>query len=116
MPFFLQQALCCSVCSNLNLGGALLILCKVGTSFTTAYQSIREMNVTAGLGQFNGSLVEPYLQQVNYQVPYFALASTDNFIKNPMFSVALDQTSVKTQHATSIFFPEVPISCIHKPT
>ena len=71
----------------------------VKTSVITAYSPIDTFNVTAGTGKFNGSFVEPFLESIENVVPYWALASTYNFVKNPLFSI-----------------PSQPISCPNRGT
>lgn len=62
-----------------------------------AYIPTDTFQVTAGTGPFNGSFVEPFLDSIGNVVPYWALASTYNFIVNPLFSI-----------------PSSPISCLSK--
>ena len=60
----------------------------VKTSVVTAYDHKDTFHVTAGTGPFNGSFVEPFLQSIDNVVPYWALASTYNFVTNPVFSIS----------------------------
>ncbi|GAB7354876.1 hypothetical protein MBLNU459_g5518t1 [Dothideomycetes sp. NU459] len=57
------------------------------TSTVTAYNNTDTFHVTAGTGQFNGSFVEPFLKSIGDVVPYWALASTYNFVTNPLFAI-----------------------------
>jgi hypothetical protein len=71
----------------------------VKTSVITAYNQTDTFHVTAGTGQFNGSFVESFLESIDNVVPYWALASTYNFVTNPLFSA-----------------PSRPISCPRRGT
>lgn len=59
----------------------------VRTSAVTSYSTGDTLRVVAGTGSFNGSWVGPFLQSIDNVVPYLALASTYNFVTNPLFSV-----------------------------
>lgn len=65
----------------------------------TAYIPMETLNVTAGTGRFNGSFVEPFLENIDNVVPYWALASTYNFVKNPLFSTSSHPVSCPNRGA-----------------
>ncbi|EAS30478.3 uncharacterized protein CIMG_05957 [Coccidioides immitis RS] len=87
----LKISLACAVW----LSGVLLF---ANTSLMTGYDSVYTYNATAGVGQFNGSFVQPYLQKLQnlspqypYRVvPYTALSMLYDFVVNPMHSVVGD--------------------------
>ena len=91
MPiYFSWPALSCSVSSTVWRSTLKYFLTTqvVKTSTITAYNHKHTFNVTAGTGQFNGSFVESFLESFGNVVPYWALASTYNFVTNPLFSIS----------------------------
>ncbi|KAI3578616.1 hypothetical protein IWW34DRAFT_911570, partial [Fusarium oxysporum f. sp. albedinis] len=73
-----------------TIGG---IIFFINTSVTTSYYPIETFNVLAGTGPFNGSLVAPFLKELNTTIPYFALANSYSFIHNPQFLLSLEPPS-----------------------
>ncbi|KAI1967016.1 hypothetical protein LOZ58_000509 [Ophidiomyces ophidiicola] len=82
------------------LSGVLLF---ANTSLATGYDALYSYNVTAGVGQFNGSFVEPYLQKLQNLTPeypyriisYTTLSTAYNLVVNPMHSVIIPPISCK---------------------
>ncbi|KIW23718.1 hypothetical protein, variant [Cladophialophora immunda] len=68
------------------------------TRLVVEYESVKTYNVTAGVGEFNGSYIPEYLQQFqdtnagyNYSVlPYSTVVTASNLVVNPMHSTAID--------------------------
>lgn len=77
----------------------------VGTSTTTAYRTLSTMEVTAGTGSFNGSMVEPFVASFSKQVPFWALASTYNFVTNSQFSHMSQPVACSDLRCDSYLFP-----------
>ena len=73
------------------------VLLFARTQLMTVYKSVQTYNVTAGVGQFNGSYVAPYLQQFQttnpgyeYTVlPYSTIVTASGLVVNPMHSTAI---------------------------
>ena len=74
------------------------ILLFAKTKLEVVYESVMSYNVTAGVGPFNGSYVQEYLETVQktdqgyrYVVlPYSTLITASNLVVNPMHSTAVD--------------------------
>jgi hypothetical protein len=77
----------------------------VGTSTTTGYRTLSTMKVTAGTGSFNGSMVEPFVASFSKQVPFWALASTYNFVTNSQFSHVSQPVACSDVRCDSYLFP-----------
>jgi hypothetical protein len=83
-------------CQFLSLLLKFLIF-EVGTSLVTNYQSSFVYNITAGIGQYNGSFVEPYLEKLQSHggnstqkvLPYSSLARAYNLVSNPIHTVSM---------------------------
>ncbi|EXJ61433.1 uncharacterized protein A1O5_11749 [Cladophialophora psammophila CBS 110553] len=68
------------------------------TQLKVVYDSVSTYNVTAGVGQFNGSYIPEYLQQyqqtnTGYEfvvLPYSTVVTASNLVVNPMHATAID--------------------------
>jgi len=68
------------------------------TRLEVEYKSVKMYNVTAGVGEFNGSYIPEYLQQfqdnnAGYKhsvLPYSTVVTASNLVVNPMHSTAID--------------------------
>jgi hypothetical protein len=76
-------------------------------SVTTVYESTSQYPVSAGIGQFNGSLVQKTIDTANGYVSYWILASTYGIINNPEFSIPSNPIScgTNTTDCDSYLFP-----------
>lgn len=69
--------------------------CLVNTSLVTVYEPSFTYDLLAGVGQFNGSYVGPFIEHYQVQevnksievVPYTSLAPSYNLVSNPIYSI-----------------------------
>lgn len=83
----------------------MLILNIVNTSVSTVYEPIETFFVTAGAGQFNASLVDPFMAQMKGLVPYGALVYTFGLVGNPELTIEVDPVNCTTAQCESYLFP-----------
>lgn len=75
------------------------------TRLELMYEPVMSYNVTAGVGQFNGSFIPEYLQRfqdnnAGYEyaiLPYSTVITASNLIVNPMHSTAIDPVSCEVE-------------------
>ncbi|EEP79552.1 predicted protein [Uncinocarpus reesii 1704] len=97
--FVYMRYTCACKTANLRLSLTVAVLLSgvllfANTLLVTGYDAVYTYDVTAGVGQFNGSFVTPYIQKLQnlspeypYRVvPYTALSTVYSLIVNPMHS------------------------------
>lgn len=75
----------------------------VRTQLVVVYDSVNSYNVTAGVGQFNGSYIPEYLKQFQDTndgytlsvLPYSTTLTASNLVVNPMHSTAIDPSTLR---------------------
>ena len=74
---------------------------------TKSYYPLETLQLIAGTGPFNGSLVRPFLDRLGNQLPYEAISVTRSFIEDPNHSISLQPPSCagSTGSCTSYLLP-----------